>query len=129
MTDITNRSGGIDINAQQANFDGDAVGHDKNVVETDGGAHIDGNVAVGGKFVGRDDHSSTIYEAPAPIATALHQLPAPPADFTGRTADLDAILSDIQQGAVISGLRGMGGTGIGDRRSVEGAVSRRAVLH
>ena len=55
-----------------------------------------------------------LWQAPAarPLElNALHQLPAPPADFTGRTADLDAILSDIQQGAVISGLRGMGGIG------------------
>jgi tetratricopeptide (TPR) repeat protein len=103
MTDITNRNGGVDSNTTANN---------KNAVETGGGAHIDGSVAVsGGKVVGRDDHSTTIYEAPAPIATALHQLPAPPADFTGRVADLDAILSDIQRGAVISGLRGMGGIG------------------
>ena len=55
-----------------------------------------------------------LWQAPAarPLElNALHQLPAPPADFTGRTADLVAILNDIQQGAVISGLRGMGGIG------------------
>ncbi len=45
------------------------------------------------------------------LAQALHQLPAPPADFTGREADLKAILDDIAQGALISGVRGMGGIG------------------
>jgi hypothetical protein len=55
-----------------------------------------------------------LWQAPAarPLElNALHQLPAPPADFTGRTTDLDAILSDIQGRAVISGLRGMDGNG------------------
>ena len=55
-----------------------------------------------------------LWQAPAarPLElNALHQLPAPPRDFTGRTADLDAILNDIERGAVISGVRGMGGIG------------------
>jgi tetratricopeptide (TPR) repeat protein len=50
-------------------------------------------------------------EAPAPIATSLHQLPSPPIDFTGRTAELAELLSNIEHGAIITGLRGMGGIG------------------
>jgi hypothetical protein len=47
----------------------------------------------------------------APVQMALHQLP-PPADFTGRTDELDDLLGKISAGGVtISGLRGMGGIG------------------
>ena len=43
---------------------------------------------------------------------ALHQIPPPPADFTGREAELQELLSAIQRGGVtISGLQGMGGIG------------------
>ena len=42
----------------------------------------------------------------------LHQLPSPPADFTGRTAELAELLAAVKDGgATISGLRGMGGIG------------------
>jgi tetratricopeptide (TPR) repeat protein len=54
-----------------------------------------------------------IHEAPGPASpTALHQLPRPPADFTGREAELNELLANIEDGGVsISGLRGMGGVG------------------
>src|SRR5205085_1066134 len=43
---------------------------------------------------------------------ALHQLPPPPRDFTGRTAELAELMSKIDQGGVtISGLQGQGGIG------------------
>jgi tetratricopeptide (TPR) repeat protein len=43
---------------------------------------------------------------------ALHQLPTPPADFTGREADLAALREAIERGGVtISAIRGMGGVG------------------
>ena len=43
---------------------------------------------------------------------ALHQLPAPPADFTGRQAELGELLEKITEGGVsISGVQGMGGVG------------------
>jgi tetratricopeptide (TPR) repeat protein len=43
----------------------------------------------------------------------LHQLPTPPADFTGRQEDLDFLRSRLAQGGAgaIFGLRGMGGVG------------------
>ena len=42
---------------------------------------------------------------------SLHQLPAPPADFTGRAKEIDEITGDLQKGVTISGLHGMGGIG------------------
>ena len=42
---------------------------------------------------------------------ALHQIPPPPGDFTGRKQEIDEILSRIEKGTVISGLQGMGGVG------------------
>jgi hypothetical protein len=58
-------------------------------------------------------HDVQIHEAPGPASpTALHQVPAPPADFTGREAELNELLARIKDGGVsISGLRGMGGVG------------------
>jgi tetratricopeptide (TPR) repeat protein len=48
-----------------------------------------------------------------PTASALHQLPTPPSDFTGRQEDLDFLRSRLAQGGTgaIFGLRGMGGVG------------------
>jgi hypothetical protein len=83
-TTVTNISGGVNLDAQHdVNISGDVVGLDK-----------------------------IVYEAPAPIATSLHQLPPPPRDFTGREAELAELLSKADtDGATISGLQGMGGTG------------------
>ena len=52
----------------------------------------------------------------APIATAfptLHQLPSPPADFTGRKEELASLRSSLAEGGTgaIFGFRGMGGVG------------------
>jgi tetratricopeptide (TPR) repeat protein len=84
------------------------VGIEANTVSTRDVAGRDKIVSAGGDVVEGD---KIIYEAQPPLASALHQLPAPPRDFTGRAADLDAILNDIEHGAVISGVRGMGGIG------------------
>jgi tetratricopeptide (TPR) repeat protein len=43
---------------------------------------------------------------------ALHQLPPPPRDFTGRVRELEELMSRIERGGVtISGLQGLGGVG------------------
>ncbi|HYG63413.1 MAG TPA: tetratricopeptide repeat protein [Thermoanaerobaculia bacterium] len=48
---------------------------------------------------------------PLPVSP-LHQLPSPPADFTGREAELADLRKAVEQGgATISGLRGMAGVG------------------
>jgi tetratricopeptide (TPR) repeat protein len=47
-----------------------------------------------------------------PVLNALHQLPAPPADFTGRADELKELLAAVKTGGVtISGLQGLGGVG------------------
>jgi tetratricopeptide (TPR) repeat protein len=46
--------------------------------------------------------------APPPVP---HQIPPKPADFTGREGEIAEILANFNQGATISGLRGMGGVG------------------
>jgi tetratricopeptide (TPR) repeat protein len=53
-----------------------------------------------------------VYQAAAPLAAALHQLPPPPGDFTGRKAELAELMQAIEKGGItVSGLRGMGGIG------------------
>jgi tetratricopeptide (TPR) repeat protein len=49
----------------------------------------------------------------AAILAPLHQLPTPPADFTGREEDLEFLRSKLSEGGTgaIFGLRGMGGVG------------------
>ncbi len=50
---------------------------------------------------------------PAMPRSAVHQLPSPPLDFTGRAADLDALRAAVREGktTAIFGVRGMGGVG------------------
>jgi tetratricopeptide (TPR) repeat protein len=48
----------------------------------------------------------------APALNALHQLPTPPADFTGRKDELKELLEAVNTGGIpISGLQGLGGVG------------------
>jgi tetratricopeptide (TPR) repeat protein len=73
-----------------------------------------GGVAVGGNVEGDVITGGTVkkyYAAPERKVDALHQLPAPPADFTGREKELRDILREIKDGATISGIRGLGGMG------------------
>jgi tetratricopeptide (TPR) repeat protein len=68
-----------------------------------------GRVSVSGDLVGGD---KVTYESPVPVIAATHQLPPPPADFTGRTTDLSELRKAIETGGVtISGLQGQGGVG------------------
>jgi tetratricopeptide (TPR) repeat protein len=59
------------------------------------------------------DSKSAALPVPQTILAPLHQLPTPPADFTGREEDLDFLRSKLAQGGTgaIFGLRGMGGVG------------------
>ena len=74
------------------------------------GANIEsqGNTSIGGDVVGRD---KITYAAPPLTVTALHQLPQPPRDFTGREAELTELLTNFDKGVTISGLHGQGGIG------------------
>ena len=62
-------------------------------------------------FKGAD--AATVLTALSSIApTRLHEVPPPPADFTGREDELKELLASIEIGGVtISGLQGMGGIG------------------
>jgi tetratricopeptide (TPR) repeat protein len=67
---------------------------------------IIGDIVRGNKSV------THIYEVQPPTASALHQLPTPPRDFTGRKEELDELTREIERGgATISGLQGQGGVG------------------
>jgi hypothetical protein len=51
-------------------------------------------------------------QLPETTYSSLHQLPPPPADFTGREGELNELLNAVEKdGVVISGLHGMGGVG------------------
>ncbi len=64
-----------------------------------------------GNVAGRDNVTVNI-QPPPPTFSALYQLPSPPADFTGREAELNELREKITQGgAIISGLHGLGGVG------------------
>ncbi len=45
------------------------------------------------------------------LTPSLHQLPSPPTDFTGRTAELAELCAKFEQGVTTSGLQGQGGVG------------------
>lgn len=70
------------------------------------GGSIGGNLIMG--------HGNIVNLAPDQISfRSLHQLPPAPADFTGREAELKAVLDDLgkNRGSANSGLTGMGGIG------------------
>jgi len=73
-----------------------------------------GSAAVVGDVGGDVIVGSTViknYAAAERRVDALHQLPGPPADFTGREKEIEAIRGKIQGGVTVSGIRGMGGIG------------------
>jgi len=76
-----------------------------------------GNITAGGNVSNStlvSGHGNTInqYAAPAPTYRSLHQLPTPPPHFTGREAELERLMPLLETGgALIAGVRGMGGVG------------------
>ena len=79
--------------------------------KANGGVEISGGNVSAENIAGRDliQH---LHEAPTPRIAALHQLPTPPGDFTGREAELSELREAILQGgAHISALQGQGGVG------------------
>src|SRR5207244_1795954 len=60
----------------------------------------------------RGDKVNHIHEAAISAAKALHHLPPPVSDFTGRTDELAELTAELEQGGItISGLHGLGGIG------------------
>ena len=107
-------SGGQPIQNVTAGRDVNQAGH--NVVT--GGTNVEGGGigAVHGDNVKGDKvtiiHQESTPPPASPTPSALHQLPAPPSDFTGREAELRELLTAVEKGGVtISGLQGMGGIG------------------
>lgn len=92
-----------------------------------GNASVSGDVFGGNKKIAGDQVSGDkiitgqgdvvkgnkiVYAAPVPVLASPFQLPPPPADFTGRTAELAELRAAIEKGGVhISGLHGQGGVG------------------
>jgi len=77
--------------------------------EASSGAKVDGKVD--GDVVARDKITH-IYQTTGLPATALHQLPPPVDDFTGRADELAELTAKLDLGGVtISGLQGLGGIG------------------
>ena len=93
-----------------------------------GGTRVQDSAKVKGDAVGGDKYESHHYYANPPAdkppeihhhhyghtsgISALHQLPPPPADFTGREQELHELLQQMGTGgATISGVQGMGGMG------------------
>jgi predicted ATPase len=77
-------------------------------------------VAIGGNasdvIINTGDQNIVVSDAAALLKalapTRLHEVPRPPADFTGREDELKELLTSIEVGGVtISGLQGMGGIG------------------
>jgi hypothetical protein len=98
-----------------------AISGQGNIAGNDNMAVV-GNVS-GSSFVG-GDQVTHIYNTPSPNIAALHQLPPPPRDFTGRTAELAELMNAVERGgATISGLQGLGGVG----KTTLGACDRRQV--
>ena len=92
------------------------AGHDINTAGRDvqtGGTRAERDLKVDGNLI---NQQTNIYQAanaaPTPTLSPLHQLPPPPADFTGRTAELRELRAAIEKGGIhISGLQGQGGVG------------------
>jgi len=82
---------------------GTVVTGDNNVVDK-----FDGDTVARDKIV----HIHHSPDSAVSTLTGLHQVPPPPADFTGREDELKELLASIEIGGVtISGLQGMGGIG------------------
>jgi tetratricopeptide (TPR) repeat protein len=72
------------------------------------GDQASGNITITGGVKG----DIVVHMPLAPTVSALHQLPPPPADFTGRDAEIGEMLAAFEDASLsISGLQGMGGVG------------------
>jgi tetratricopeptide (TPR) repeat protein len=110
-----------EANAKQpptVNLQGSSVAGDVNnasaVTKIGVDAHAERDLSVGGDLVNQKTviYQTTPLISSQPILSPLHQLPPPPADFTGRATELRELRAAIEQGGIhISGLHGQGGVG------------------
>ena len=105
----------IDGNASEADRDAVRTALNTGVLVTGEGA-----VAIGANasdaIIITGDQNIVLSDAAAAISSIapkrLHEVPRPPADFTGREDELKELLASIEVGGItISGLQGMGGIG------------------
>ena len=98
------------INAQgNASVTADAVAGNKSVSIQGDAVSGDKKTVHDGDFVEGDKYVIT---QPPPVLPSTHQLPPPPADFTGRATELRELRTAIEKGGIhISGLQGQGGVG------------------
>ena len=100
---------GVNLNAQGDLTARDVVGRDKIV---DKSISVGNLQNVSGVTIAEEASVTIIQQAALPAFQPLHQLPTPPADFTGREAELKELMAKMETGGVtISGLQGMGGIG------------------
>ncbi len=88
----------------------DGMSEDSTQPGTQGDINVGDVISAGHVAIG---HGATINVEALPTGVkALHQLPSPVADFTGRAAELDELTQAVATGgAAISGVRGLGGIG------------------
>jgi hypothetical protein len=91
--------------------DSSFVTGDENVIaDRTQGDVVRGDKTTDGDVVHGDKHIH-IQQAGSTALSALHQLPAPPRDFTGRREEIEELLREMENGVTISGLRRLGGVG------------------
>lgn len=86
------------------------MGEEDKTQDRAGGVNFTGGqTEIHGHVVGRD---MIVRQAPVPAVVALHQLPPPPADFTGREREIRELMEAVgTAGVTVSGLQGLGGVG------------------
>ena len=108
----------IDGNASEADREAVRAAIDKDVLVTGeravaiGGAASDVIIITGDQNIVFSEAAAVLAAVSSIVPTRLHEVPRPPADFTGREDELKELLAAIEIGGVtISGLQGMGGIG------------------
>src|SRR5512136_1003551 len=92
---------GVNLSGDTVNVGGDVVGHDKTTTFDQRSQQVGTQYNIAGDYIA----------ASVPAISLLHQLPPPPPDFTGRSAELFELIEKFEQGVTISGLQGQGGVG------------------
>lgn len=102
--------GDRNISAAEVKDSNFVTGNDNVIADRTKGDVFRGDKITDGDVVHGDKHIH-IQKAESRALSALHQLPAPPRDFTGRAEEIEELLREMANGVTISGLRGLGGVG------------------